>query len=55
VLSKIHELLREEEQLSLTNRTPHPATVSLRDFEMHFEDFWNSWDDRDLKGEPSGR
>lgn len=55
VLSKIHELLREEEELSLTNRTPHPATVSLRDFETHFEDFWNSWDDRDLKGEPSGR
>lgn len=54
VLSKMHELLREEEQLSLTNRTPHPATVSLRDFEMHFEDFWNSWDDSDLKGEPSG-
>lgn len=51
VLSKIHELLRDEEQLSLANVKPHPATVQLRDFTMHFEDLWTSWDDGDVKGE----
>lgn len=44
VLSRIHELLRDEEQLSLANGKPHPATIELRDFKMHFEDLWISWD-----------
>ncbi|BEP60022.1 hypothetical protein GmRootV213_05760 [Variovorax sp. V213] len=55
VLSKIHELLRDEEHLSPVNGTPHRVTVQLRDFEMNFEDLWNSWDDGDVKGKPYKR
>jgi len=49
VLSKLHELLRSEEQLTLATAKPHPVTVEFPGCQMHFENLWNTWDENDKK------
>lgn len=47
VISKMHEVLREEEGHVLNRVTPHLVTVDLPGLRMHFEDLWNALEDPD--------
>jgi hypothetical protein len=45
VISKMHEVLREEEEHVLNGTTPHPVAIELPGLRLHFEDLWNTIED----------
>jgi len=45
VFSTLHEVLRLEETLTLSEAEPQPFTLTLPGIRMHFADLWSTWDD----------
>jgi len=46
VISRMHEVLREEEGRVLSSAEPIPVTVELPGLKLHFVDLWNKWGDQ---------
>ncbi|MBI3093482.1 MAG: hypothetical protein HYY97_01270 [Rhodocyclales bacterium] len=46
VISRMHEVLREEECMVLSNTEPISVTVELPGLKLHFIDLWTRWDDQ---------
>lgn len=45
VISKLHELMRNEENLVLAKVEPIPLTIKIQGLTITFADLWNKWDD----------